>query len=123
MLEYLNTYYKNMKIKNIFKLTGRYKLNDNFDFNNYDNDDIIFKRNELVEDRAYYFTCFYKIGGDKINLYYDILKELFDDIQKNYYEYEEWEVLLPTLLFNEFRTIKELGVTQDIAVWKDQSKI
>lgn len=123
MLEYLSSYYKNMKIKNIFKLTGRYKLNDNFNFNNYDNDDIIFKRNELVEDRAYYFTCFYKVGAGKINLYYDTLRELFDDIQKNHYEYEEWEVLLPTLLFNEFKTIKELGVTQDIAVWKDQSEI
>ena len=51
------------------------------------------------------------------------MTELFEDIQKNHYEYEEWEVLLPTLLYKEFDTIDVLGVTQDIAVWKDRSEI
>ena len=123
MLEYLRIYYKNMKINNIFKLTGRYLLNNNFDYNKFNNPNIIFKRNNLVEDRAYYFTCFYKIGKAKLGLYYDIMTELFEDIQKNHYEYEEWEVLLPTLLYKEFDTIDVLGVTQDIAVWKDRSEI
>ena len=123
MLEYLRIYYKNMKINNIFKLTGRYLLNNNFDYNKYNNPNIIFKRNDLVEDRAYYFTCFYKIGKAKLGLYYDTMTELFEDIQKNHYEYEEWEVLLPTLLYKEFDTIDILGVTQDIAVWKDRSDI
>ena len=41
----------------------------------------------------------------------------------NDYEYEDYEVVLPMLLYNQFKCVEHLGVTQDIAVWKDQSKI
>lgn len=123
MLEYIKKYYTNMNIKNLFKITGRYLINDSFDYNIYENEDIIFKRNEDVTDRAYYFTCFYKVGGPKFDYFYNVITELYEDIQNNAYEYEEWEVLLPTLLHKQFKTVQHLGVTQDIAVWKDQSKI
>lgn len=124
MLEYLRTYFHNMNIKNIFKITGRYKINDTFNYSQYDNEDeMIFKRNKDVVDRAYYFTCFYKIGGKKINYFYQIMEELFQDIQNDAYEYEDYEVVLPMLLYNKFKCVEHLGVTQDIAVWKDQSKI
>jgi hypothetical protein len=124
ILEYLTTFHKNMNIKNLFKITGRYVMNENFDYNKLDNiNNIIFKRNTDVEDRLYYFTCFYKISQNKIKLYQDVIFELFDDIKNGNYEYEEWEVLLPNLLYGEFETIDTLGITQRIAVWKDQSKI
>ena len=112
-----------MNIKNMFKITGRYLINDSFDYSVYDNEDIIFKRNEEVTDRAYFFTCFYKISGSKFDHFYNVMEELYEDIQNNAYEYEEWEVLLPMLLHKEFKTVENLGITQDIAVWKDQSKI
>ena len=51
------------------------------------------------------------------------LSGCYFDIQKNAYEYEEWEVLLPMLLHKEFKTVDHLGITQDIAVWKDKSEI
>lgn len=123
MLEYIKKYYTNMNIKNMFKITGRYLINDSFDYSVYDNEDIIFKRNEEVTDRAYFFTCFYKISGSKFDHFYNVMEELYEDIQNNAYEYEEWEVLLPMLLHKEFKTVENLGITQDIAVWKDQSKI
>jgi hypothetical protein len=123
MLEYIKNYFTNMNIKNLFKITGRYLINNSFDYNTYENDDIIFKRNKEVSDRAYYFTCFYKISGVKFDYFYEIMEELYEDIQNNAYEYEEWEVLLPMLLHKEFKTVDHLGITQDIAVWKDKSEI
>jgi hypothetical protein len=124
ILEYLKQYHKNMNIKNLFKITGRYTINENFDYNTLNNiNNIIFKRNTDVEDRLYYFTCFYKINRNKIKLFEDVIFELFEDINNGYYEYEEWEVLLPNLLFGEFETVDSLGITQRIAVWKDESKI
>lgn len=124
MLEYIKIYHKNMNIKNIFKITGRYTLNEEFEFKNIDDiNNIIFKRNLEVEDRLYYYTCFYKINKEKIELYYDTIKELFEDIQTGAYEFEEWEVLLPNLLYGEFEQVDKLGVTQRIAVWQDESKI
>ena len=123
MLQYIRKYFTNMNIKNLFKITGRYLINDTFKYSTYENDDIIFKHNKEVTDRAYYFTCFYKVGGSKFNYFYDVIEELYDDIQNNAYEYEEWEVLLPMLLHTEFKTVDHLGITQDIAVWKDQSEI
>ena len=124
MLDYLTKHYKNMNIKNLFKITGRYKINDSFNYEQYDNEEeIIFKRNKDVMDRAYYFTCFYKIGGKKIKYFYEIIKELYEDIQNESYDYEDYEVILPMLLYKNFNCVEHLGVTQDIAVWKDQSKI
>ena len=123
MLHYLKNYYENMNIKNLFKITGRYLINDTFNYSDYENDDIIFKRNEEVKDRAYYFTCFYKISGSKLDYYYEIMKQLYEDIQDNAYEFEDYEVVLPMLLHKNFKTVKHLGVTQNIAVWEDESRI
>ena len=124
MLEYLRKHYNNMNIKNLFKITGRYKINDTFNYQQYnDENEMIFKRNNDVVDRAYYFTCFYKIGGKKLDYFHNIMEELFEDIQNEAYDYEDYEVVLPMLLYNQFKCVEHLGVTQDIAVWKDQSKI
>ena len=123
ILEYLNTYHKDMNIKNIFKITGRYLINDNFRYKTYENEDIIFKRNKDVEDRLYYFTCFYKVSEKQYSLYRDVIFQLYEDIQQSAYEYEEWEVLLPNLLYGEFKCVDELGITQNIAVWNDKSNI
>ena len=83
----------------------------------------MFKRNELVEDRAYFFTCFYKISGCKFDYFYEIMKQLYEDIQDNAYEFEDYEVVLPMLLHKNFRKVDHLGITQNIAVWDDQSRI
>ena len=123
MISYIQTYYKDIKIHNLFKITGRYIIDDRFDYKQYDNDKSIFKRNDDITDRSYYFTCFYKIGKPGLDFFYEALAEIYQDIQHNCYEYEEWEVLLPTLLHKRFITTNELGVTQNIAVWTDKSQI
>jgi len=123
ILEYLNKYHKEMNIKNIFKITGRYLINDTFSYNTYDNEDIIFKRNDDVVDRLYYFTCFYKVSRKQYNFFKETIFQLYEDIQELAYEHEEWEVLLPNLLYGHFKCVDNLGVTQNIAVWDDKSNI
>ena len=123
MLEYLDKYYAGMQIKNIFKITGRYVIDERFQYAQYDTDESIFKQNSDVTDRAYYFTCFYKIGSEHMEFYKEIITEVYEDIQNGGYEYEEWEILLPTLLQKRFTSVDELGITQKIAVWEDTSKI
>ena len=58
---YLNTCFKVLKengyldeFKNIYKVSGRYYLNDNFDFTKYDNDDIIIK---TVDEKIWAGAC------------------------------------------------------------------
>ena len=88
----------------------------------YDNEDIMFKRNELVEDRDIFLPAFIKYQD--VNLItYEIMKQLYEDIQDNAYEFEDYEVVLPMLLHKNFRKVDHLGITQNIAVWDDQSRI
>jgi hypothetical protein len=49
---------------NLFKISGRYWLNDNFYYNLYDNKNIVVKKIENSEDNI--LTCFYKIPINKI---------------------------------------------------------
>ena len=36
---------------------------------------------------------------------------------------KDWEVLLPELLHYDFHEIETLGITQNIAVWNDKTRI
>jgi hypothetical protein len=106
-------------IKNFFKLSGRYIINDSFNFNNYDNNDIIFKKNNNVIDRDYYYTCFYKLTPNIIHEYFYKLKILFD--KKHLYEnnISDLEVILPKTIIDKITLIEKLGITQKIAVFKE----
>ncbi len=123
MLHYLKKYYENINIRNMFKITGRYLINETFNFEQFDNDNNMFKRNEKVKDRSYFYTCFYKIAGTKFNDYYNIMEELYEDIQNGAYDYEDYEVVLPMLLYGEFEKVDHLGITQNISVWDEKSQI
>ena len=45
------------------------------------------------------------------------MEELFQDIQNEAYDYEDYEVILPMLLYKNFNCVEHLGVTQDIALF------
>ena len=60
-------------IKNIFKISGRYFLNDNFDYNKFDNNDNIFKKNKELTEMKYYYTSFYKISGNFSDDFFKLL--------------------------------------------------
>ena len=116
---------KKLLINNLFKITGRYVINDNFDYDNYKNDHNIFKKNENVKDRKYYYTCFYKISCNKFKNYKMIINNIFDKIVKdksNIYDNVDLEVFLPEEL-KDFNKIDNLGITQNISVWNDKTNI
>ena len=119
-LSFYNTFLKNIDInsfKNFFKISGRYSINNTFNFNNFDNEHNIFKKNDNVLNRDYYYTCFYKLNSTILNEYFISLQNLIDN--KNLYEnsYSDLEVILPRLFIDRISLVEHLGITQRISVW------
>jgi hypothetical protein len=108
-----------IKLINLFKITGRYLINDNFDYNVYNNENNIFKINENVLDRKYYYTCFYKISFKNYEFYNSVINNLIDEIQTTkIYDNIDYEVFFPPKL-NQIQIIKQLGITQGVIVLLD----
>ena len=109
---------KNMKklgVKNIFKISGRYIVNENFNFANYDGDDNVFKKNENIHDMKYYYTSFYKISINYIDDFFNLLIKTFNN--KDRFLTLNLEEIIPMIMQYNFREISTLGITQNIAVW------
>lgn len=93
VLNLLNTHneynYKNfINLKNIFKVGGRYFLNENFDYNNYNNDyDIISVFPSNIYNNACHSSCF-KITKSNINHFMDSLKIFDDDVNNDILDME-----------------------------------
>jgi len=81
-LEYVRD--KGIHYKNLFKLSGRYWLNDTFDFSRYDNDSIVVKKLENIHN---IFTCMYKLPKRVVSDFHSFLIASENDF-KNYIGYE-----------------------------------
>lgn len=103
------------KIKHFFKISGRYLINNTFNYNMYDNNKNIFKKNVDVTDRDYYYTSFYKLSNNILTEYFDKLKILFnvDDKDKTNIDFE---VIVPNTIINKLTFIANLGITQYISI-------
>jgi len=104
------------KLKHFFKLSGRYYINDTFDYQIYDNNLTIFKKNNTVTDREYYYTSFYKISIYKIIDYFKILSKIMNEKNKYTSLPNDFEVIVPGLIDNKV-IISNLGITQIISCW------
>ena len=73
-IEALNYIQKNqIQFNNLFKICGRYWLSENFDYNRYNNNSLVFKKiNGNINN---IFTSFYKIPSDKVNKLLNFLKD------------------------------------------------
>jgi hypothetical protein len=112
------------KINYFFKISGRYLINEEFDFKIYDNDGNIFKKNEQITNRNYYYTSFYKIDKNYLHKYFNNLYKIIIDS-----EHDEWkkrqelqcnkcfdlEVLIPETMINDITLVPTLGITQILA--------
>ncbi|MBY0380008.1 MAG: hypothetical protein K2P99_06385, partial [Burkholderiales bacterium] len=111
--------------KAVFKITGRYTLRPSFNVTYYHTTPtMVFKRNEVLKDMKYYYTCFYKIEPTYFHEYFHLLKKLF--LQKDFYinnNILNLEEEIPLLLNYNFTEPKELGIKQNIAVWKEINEI
>jgi hypothetical protein len=111
-------------IQHFFKISGRYLVNSDFDFNKYDNDKNIFKRNNTIPKKEYFYTCFYKLDKNMLMKYHDKLKMLLKINLNEWKGNLDCEVLLPNLIKESITEEKGLlGITQRVAVWNDTSKI
>jgi hypothetical protein len=93
-------------------MSGRYYINDTFDYNIFDNNSNIFKKNDTVIDREYYYTSFYKINKNEILDYFESL----NNIMKETYKYtkdtvNDFEVIIPGKVENKV-IVRHLGITQ-----------
>lgn len=106
--------------KHYFKITGRYKINDTFNYDNYDNNKNIFK----MKDRniRYYYTSFFKLDKNHVNYFYNNLKPILNrdyDYLKNFH----YEQLIPKIVEDTIEETDNLGITQYISVWDEISCI
>lgn len=111
---------KDVKFNNFFKISGRYVLNETFNYSDYDNENNIFKKNPNVIH--YYYTSFYKISKKKFDHFRTTIYELSEYIKLNRdFDTKDYELFMPAKL--SFKEIKNLGITQNISVWKQFDKI
>lgn len=67
--------------KNIFKLSGRYYLNNNFDYNSFNNNKNIFTNWD--DTYTSYCTIFYKINGNDIIFFKNAIKNSLEELRNN----------------------------------------
>ena len=116
-ISFYNYFLKNINIDTIqyfFKISGRYIINQSFDYNTYNNQYNIMKKNELVLDRDYYFTCFYKLTSSTLRLYFNSLKNIRN--HKEDYKDMDCEIIIPYVLGKNKKNVQNLGITQRIAI-------
>jgi hypothetical protein len=115
-------YIKNIPFNNFFKISGRYKLNEFFNYKNYDNNYNIFKKRDDDGEPDYYYTSLYKISNINFNKYIDVINNLFNEIQiSNKFNNKSYEVFFPSFL--EFNTIPSLGLVEIIATSNEINNI
>jgi hypothetical protein len=112
-----------LEMINLFKITGRYIINDDFNYEIYNNNNNIFKINNNIIDRKYYYTCFYKISNINFQHYLEQINTLTEEVKNtSNYDNMDYEVFFPPKL-NEIKLIETLGITQNISVWNEHTKI
>ena len=116
-IAFYDYFLKHINVNNIqhfFKITGRYLINDTFDYNVYNNKYNIMKKNKLVLDRDYYFTCFFKLNRKILYSYFDSLKKIRKNKEK--YTHMDCEMIIPHILAKYKKNVENLGITQRIAI-------
>jgi hypothetical protein len=96
-------------------------LNDNFDYNIFNNDDNIFKRNKDLLNLKYYYTSFYKISNNYIEDFFKILNNTF--YNKDRYLEMNYEEIIPEIIDYNFKEIDFIGLKQRISVWNQIDEI
>jgi hypothetical protein len=98
---------ENIKFKNFFKISGRFYLNNNFDYSLFDNDFVNYSENN---------TRLYKLNYIQTFKFYEYLQT--NEVNKKFYNCEGYENI-----FNEFievlldkRKIEILGLEGNISV-------
>jgi hypothetical protein len=119
-LAFLNLFLKEdyLSIKNFFKITGRYELNFDFNYHQYDNNLNIFKKDTNIDSKNYYFTCFYKLDKSILKQVQTIFETFIQNKEKYMNNYSDLEVIFPNAIIDNINVVDNLGVIENIGVWK-----
>jgi hypothetical protein len=115
-LEYVSE--RKIYFDNFFKISGRYWLSDNFDYNNFINDNAIV--NYYIEgDINYVLTSLYKLHKNHIKDFYEFL--CYNQHLMNFISYENIfsEFINSNIDKNKIISLKKIGVNGYIAVSND----
>lgn len=108
---------------NFFKISGRYYINNTFNYSNYKIDKIIFANDKNL-DFMYCYTSFYMIPSTKFNLYTNAYKVIYNNRNNEKLVEQNIEYILPMLLkLKNIKLVDNLGITQIIAVKNEISNI
>jgi len=127
---FLSNQFKEMNVKNVYKLSGRYFLDDSFDIDQYDNDFNCFKLIKKVDGfgstnivpewyitAPSYFVSFYKITKQNIDQFVSVLKDKSDLLlTRNDIYHMDIEHLICTYFKQNIKFVDTLGVSGNVAV-------
>ena len=124
-LQFLDLFLKTdyTKIKNFFKITGRYEINENFSYSQYDNCLNIFKKSLSIKEKEYYYTCFYKLDKSILKDVQNIFIDFVNNREKYMNNYSDLEVIFPNTIMDKIHLVDELGIIENIGVWKKITNI
>jgi len=103
------------KIKYFFKISGRYFINENFNYLQFDNENNIFKNNVDITNKIYNYTSFYKLNKNILPFYFTNLEKIINE--KNIPEPNDLEVIIANMLKDKITLIDNLGLTQIISIY------
>jgi hypothetical protein len=95
-------------LKHIFKVGGRYFLNDHFNYDNFNNE---FDNIKIVSDSIYKNTCYtscFKISKQNVSYLIDSFKIFDNELKNNFYDIE-------TMLFKHINRIPE-GINKQVEI-------
>lgn len=104
-------------ITHFFKISGRYFINEDFNYNKYNNALNIFKKNSQIRGcDHYYYTSFYKLNPSILVDYFEKLKIILAD-KDSYIETPKhhFEAIVPQAVQYK-NLILTLGITQLVSV-------
>ena len=113
-LEYILT--NNIEFNNLIKISGRYWLSNNFNYSNFDNNDIIVKFIENNKDNI--FTALYKLPKKEVLFFKLFLENNFNHME-NCIGYEVLFALFINTLNNNIQNIEQIGLDGYVSVSGD----
>jgi hypothetical protein len=114
----------NINFKNMFKISGRYLVNENFNIDSYKVNKNVMKKAVEVKADNYYYTSFYKIYYEHFQNFARCINLLMsnESILKNK-DSLGLEQHIYSIIKDDTLLINTLGVTQNIAVWDQKNNI
>jgi hypothetical protein len=114
-IDYLKN--NNVEYENFYKMSGRYWLTDKFNYDNYDNDKIIYVHEKNNKNDIY--TSFYKLNIKQMNSYIDFIINNKELLEKCICAEIFFGIFLRQIDDCEKNVIEFAGVAGYIAVWNN----